>query len=142
MEFNLGLRSGELGATNKADGGEFNDASSLLSINTEASGKGLFVTSGTSDTTDSPAPAQTLATTGYCNITYDDGAGNSFNVSGLVKMTVALAKQDAALDPQTATVSFSGTVSGFGTVLDSKGNTDNAVFTGTISGSGKGPQGS
>jgi hypothetical protein len=132
----------ELGATNRADGGEFDDASTLLDISTDASGNS--VTSGSSDPTD--PIAQSLTTTSVWNITYDDGNGNTFDVSGLVKMTTSLnslsTSQQNNGNSQTETISFSGSVSGWGTVLDKQGNTDNAVFTGSISGSGKGAQGS
>jgi hypothetical protein len=131
-----------LGETNKA--GDFHDASSIITINTDASGSGELVTSGTSDTIDQIS--QSLSTTSDWNVTFDDGKGNSFNVSGLVKLTAGLAAPTKSQGtnglPQTETINFSGSVAGFGTVVDKQGNTDAAVFSGTVSGTGKGPAGS
>jgi hypothetical protein len=78
----------------------------------------------------------------YVTATFNDGNGNTFSVDGLLRETVSSAAQDANGDPQTETISFSGTVAGYGSVLDKNGNIDTAVFSGSISGSGKGPQGS
>ena len=75
-------------------------------------------------------------------MTFDDGKGNSFTVDGLFKVSIS---QPAPTASQTAnsitpneTISFSGSVVGFGTVVDSSGNTDDAVFSGSVSGGGSG----
>jgi hypothetical protein len=71
-------------------------------------------------------------------VRFDDGNGNAFILYGLTKETIILAAENADGD-QTEIGSFSGDVVGYGTLADSEGNTDTAVFSGTISGSGEGP---
>jgi len=82
----------------------------------------------------------------YMTVTIDDGKGNAGSVSGLVKVTDSLAALTTAQSNNgasaTESVSFSGSLVGSGTVVDNKGNTDTAVFTGTVSGSGRGSTGS
>lgn len=123
-----------IGATNKATG-DFQDASSIFSIN--APGTQVYSGSANSDT-----GQQSETYTTYVVITFDDGKGNAFTVDGLIKSTQSIPAPTAA---QTAngvtpneTISFSGSVNGFGTVVDSSGNTDTAVFTGSVSGGGSG----
>jgi hypothetical protein len=71
-------------------------------------------------------------------VRFADGNGNAFILYGLTKETIILAAENASGD-QTETGSFSGDVVGYGTLVDGEGNTDTAVFSGTISGSGQGP---
>jgi hypothetical protein len=119
--------------------GDFTDLSSALGITTDFSGNGALTSSSTQDTSD--PVAQSIVFTSVWNITFDDGNGNSFNVSGIVETTESLAALTAAQntngDPQTETYSYSGTVTGFGTY-----GSNPAVFKGAISGTGKGPAGS
>lgn len=77
----------------------------------------------------------------YTIIYFDDGNGNNFTVDGLIKGMVSQSATDANGN-QIEISSFSGSVSGYGSVLDAQGNTDAAVFSGTFSGSGKGLVGS
>jgi hypothetical protein len=127
------LTSGAIGALDSK--GDFEDLSTAITITPDASGNGLLTSSSNEDPTD--AIAQTITDIGDAQFTFTDGNGNSFTVSGILKATSSLAKGDAAGDPQTETISFSGSVAGYGTYL---GN--NAVFTGTVSCSGKGAAGS
>ena len=124
----------QLGATNKATD-DFQDASSIFNIDTS----GTSVSSGSSNG-DTGANKQSMTT--YAVMTFDDGKGNSFTVDGLFKVSIS---QPAPTASQTAnsitpneTISFSGSVIGFGTVVDSGGNTDDAVFSGSVSGGGSG----
>jgi hypothetical protein len=75
-------------------------------------------------------------------ITFDDGNGNAFTVDGLIKSTQSLpaptASQTANGITPNETISFSGSVNGYGTVVGSDGNSDSAVFTGSVSGGGSG----
>lgn len=124
----------DVGATNKVTG-DFEDASSLFTIDNS----GTAVQTG-SDNSDTGADKQSI--TQYSVLTFDDGNGNSFTVDGLIKIT-----QNQPATPSTGTnagntpnetITFSGSVTGFGTVVDSSGNTDNAVFSGSVSGGGSG----
>ena len=123
-----------IGATNKTTG-DFQDASSIFSI--DHSGTQVYSGSANSDT-----GKQSDTYTTYVVITFDDGNGNAFTVDGLIKSTYSqpaptAAQSNAGVTPN-ATSSFSGTVIGFGTVVGSDGNTDTAVFTGSVSGGGSG----
>jgi hypothetical protein len=124
----------DIGATNKTTG-DFQDASSIFSIDT--SGTQVYSGSANSDT-----GKQSETYTIYMVITFDDGNGNAFTVDGLIKETFSLPAPTAAqvnngVTPN-ATISFSGTVNGYGTVFGSDQNADTAVFTGSVSGGGSG----
>jgi hypothetical protein len=108
--------------------------SAYITINTS----GAAVVSGS---TNSVTGKQNSSGAGYTIITFNDGKGNAFTVDGLVRETISTTAKNAKGD-QTETVMFSGTVDGYGTVVDGQGNTDAAVFSGTIAGSGKGTGGS
>ena len=124
----------DIGATNKTTG-DFQDASSICSIDT--SGTQVHSGSANSDT-----GKQSETYTGYVVITFDDGNGNAFTVDGLIKSTQSLpaptASQTANGITPNETISFSGSVNGYGTVVGSDGNSDSAVFTGSVSGGGSG----
>jgi hypothetical protein len=105
-----------------------------MTINTS----GAAVVSGS---TNSVMGKQNSSGAGYTIIRFNDGKGNAFAVDGLVRETISTTAKNAKGD-QTETVMFSGTVDGYGTVVDGQGNTDAAVFSGTIAGSGKGTPGS
>jgi hypothetical protein len=131
--------TGAIGAMDTGNSNDFEDLSSYISVTPDASGNGPLTSSSNEDQSD--PIAWSIVQTADAVITFDDGSGNSFTISGVVKSTDSLAKlttaQSNAGDAQTETVSFSGSVSGWGTYLGNK-----AVFTGTVSGSGKGPAGS
>lgn len=125
---------GTIGLTNSATQ-NFQDASSLLSIETN----GVSVQSGKSNS-DTGAESETI--TAYTVITFNDGNGNAFTISGLVKEIVS---QPAPTAAQTTngitpnqTASLSGTVTGYGTVVVG-GNSNAAVFSGTIAGGATDP---
>jgi hypothetical protein len=109
-----------------------NRLSAYITINNTS---GAAVVSGT---TNSATGKQNGSGMVYTVVTFNDGKGNTFAVVGLIKETISLTAKNANGD-QTETGSFSGNVAGYGTVVDSQGNKDTAVFSGTISGSGKGP---
>jgi hypothetical protein len=79
--------------------------------------------------------AGNAASTVYFTIHFDDGNGNSFTMDGLLKGTSTLSTPDA-YNNQKESLSVSGTLVGYGSV-----NGNDAVFSGTISGSGKGASG-
>jgi hypothetical protein len=124
---------GSVEALNKA--GESTNLSSYITINNTS---GAAVVSGTAN---SATGKQNGSGTVYTVIKFNDGIGNAFTVDGLIRETISLTAKNANGD-QTETGLFSGTVVGYGTVVDGQGNTDTAVFSGTIAGSGKGPAGS
>jgi hypothetical protein len=68
-------------------------------------------------------------------------SGNYFSISGIVYEVVSVGPLDDNGN-QTETISFSGTFSGAGSLVDSSGNINPAVFSGTLSGHGSGPFGS
>ncbi len=77
----------------------------------------------------------------YATASFNDQKGNAFNVNGLLRETVALTAKDASGN-QTESVTFSGNVAGYGTIVDNHGITNAAVFSGSITGAGKGLPGS
>jgi hypothetical protein len=120
-------------ALNKA--GETTDLSSFISINNT---NGTSVGSGSVNLDTGKTTALGAI---YVVFKFNDGNGNTFAVDGVIKEVISLTAKDANGD-QTETGSFSGTVAGYGTVADSHGNIAQAVFSGTVSGSGKGPSSS
>jgi hypothetical protein len=109
------------------------NVSSLVSFNTS----GTQVGSGT---VNGNTAAQSSASVIYATATFNDNNGNTFNVSGLLHETVTLTARDSSGN-QTETISFSGSVTGYGTVVDSDKISQPAVFSGVVSGAGKGPSG-
>jgi hypothetical protein len=110
--------------------GQTTNLSFYITINNASSGT---VVSGTVNSVTHQQNGSSLV---YTIITFNDGHGNAFTVDGLIKETINLTAQNAN-DAQTETASFSGNVAGYGTLVDSQGNKDKVVFSGTISGSGK-----
>src|SRR5262249_42924435 len=115
-----------LGATNSKTG-DFIDLSSTLSIDTS----GTSVNPGSiNSATGKEGETYTI----YAVISFDNGSGTAFSVSGLVKQTVTVATLTTAQlnngDSPTETVSISGSFSGTGTIVGSDGSTDAAVFSG------------
>lgn len=94
-----------------------------------------------SGTVNSSTGQQTANFSIYAVITYDDGNGNSFTVDGLVKVTATVSAPDKNGNQKTA-MSFSGSVAGSGAVIGSDGNSDTAVYSGTVSGTGSQSSGS
>jgi len=94
-----------------------------------------------SGSTDIATGKQSLSYLVYTTASFDDGNGNSFNVGGLLRETVTLSGRNNSGN-QTESISFTGNVTGYGTVVDKNSNTNNAIFSGAISGSGKGIAGS
>ncbi|MGD0816424.1 MAG: leucine-rich repeat domain-containing protein [Verrucomicrobiota bacterium] len=88
--------------------------------------------------TNSATDTQTGSGKVFTMVRFADGKGNAFILYGLTKETIILDAENADGD-QTEIGSFSGALVGYGTLVDSEGNTDTAVFSGTISGSGEGP---
>ncbi len=129
----LAQEGGSVEATNKAGYGT--NLSAYITINNTSS---AAVVSGS---TDSATGKQNGSGMVYTVIKFNDGNGNAFTVDGLIKETISMTAWNAKGD-QTETGSFSGDVAGYGTLVDSKGNKVTAVFSGTISGCGKGPAGS
>jgi hypothetical protein len=76
----------------------------------------------------------------YTVVRFNDGKGNTFAVDGIMRQTVSVSAKSAS-GSQTESGVISTVVAGYGTVVDSEGRIDAAVFSGTISGSGKGPAG-
>lgn len=99
---------------------------------------GTEVVSGSANTTTGKQNQSYII---YAAATFDDGNGNTFNVDGLLRETVTLGAQNGSGN-QTQSISFFGNVAGYGTVVDKNSNTNAAVFSGTISGAGKGVAGS
>jgi hypothetical protein len=123
-----------VGTTNTTTG-DFEADSSLLSIDTS----GIQVYSGSANS-DTGRQSETYTT--YVTVTFDDDNGNSFTVAGLVKSSQSVPALTAAQANQgitpNETISFSGNLSGYGTAIGSDGNSDTAVFSGSISGGGSG----
>jgi hypothetical protein len=117
-------------ATNKS--GESTSLSSYITINNSS---GDIVASGTAN---AATGQQNGSGRVYSVIKFNDGSGNGFTVDGLISEVVSLTAKNAN-GAQTETGAFSGTVAGYGTVVDSKGRIDTAIFSGTVSGGGKGP---
>jgi hypothetical protein len=115
--------------------GNSTDVSSYFTINNTS---GALVGSGVSNSDTGKTSGGGLI---YTIVAFDDGNGNAFTVDGLIRETVSETGMNSN-GVQIETGSYSGAVVGYGTVVDAQGNTDTAVFSGTFSGSGKGPAGS
>jgi len=108
--------------------GDTTDVSSMLSV--DNSGASVYTGQDNSDTS-----AFNYATSQYVTVSFDDGNGNSFTLTGMAKITSsATASTDkngnsVAKVKEAYAVSFSG--AGYGSVGGNQ-----AVFTGTASGSG------
>ena len=76
--------------------------------------------------------ASSATSTAYISLHFDDGNGNSFTIDGLIKGTSSLTAMDSNGNQKKSTTA-SGTLAGYGTVFY-----NDAVFSGTVSGSGKG----
>jgi hypothetical protein len=106
------------------------DLSDMLTVTT-----GNSVDSGTyNENTDAEKDSSQMVFT----IAFDDANGTSFTLYGLIK-----ASQSASVVKATTltwTISFSGSVVGDGSAVNKKdsNNSDQAVWSGTVSGSGKG----
>jgi hypothetical protein len=99
---------------------------------------GTQVNAGTANSTTSQQSTVSLI---YVTASFNDNAGNAFTVDGILRQTISISAVDANGN-QNESISFSGNVAGSGSVVDKNGNTDAAIFTGVISGAGKGPVGS
>jgi hypothetical protein len=74
----------------------------------------------------------------YTVMSFNDGSGNAFTLDGLVRETISVSARSVGGEQIESGV-FSGSVVGYGTIVDSLGRIANAVFSGTISGTGNGP---
>jgi hypothetical protein len=128
----LAQNGGNVEALNKA--GETRSLSAYFTISNSTAS---MVFSGTANSLTGQESASGKV---YTIFQFNDGKGNAFTVDGLMSETVSLTAENAE-GIQTETAEFSGSVVGYGTVVDTQGNTDAAVFLGAISGSGKGPAG-
>ncbi|SPE50925.1 exported hypothetical protein [Verrucomicrobia bacterium] len=104
----------------------------------DATQAGLFSSTTTgavqSGQSDSATGMENYTQTYYNTISFDDGNGNTFSGGEVGKETLSATAMNASGE-QTVSVSFSATMVGSGTVGS---GASTAVFSGTISGKGKG----
>jgi len=129
----LVLNSDGSASVTDSKGNVLQDASSAVQISLDPNGAGVW--SGSSNDNTSQTSYTGVYITSITFIT--DQNGNTATISGLTKETYSLTATVAGGN-QIGSDSISMTGAGEGSVLDSQGNTDNVIVTGTVIASGKG----